>query len=157
MMARSARVLTSALLVALCGIPRTASAALGGDAASVDVDRIHMQGALLRIERTNAFTIHEVQSSTGIAIREYVSPSGKVFAVAWNGPWMPDLRQLLGDYFDRFQRGADAARRSRRGRGPLHVDDGELVAQISGHARAFSGVVTVPRLTPTGMRADAIR
>ncbi len=141
----------------LMSAPRFASAALGGDATTIDADRIHMQGALLRISRTDAFTIHEVQSSTGTAIREYVSPSGTVFAVAWQGPWMPDMRQLLGAYFDRFQRGAEAARRSHRGHGPLRVDDGEMVVVVSGHARAFSGVATVPRLTPNGVRADAIR
>ncbi|HEV3140447.1 MAG TPA: DUF2844 domain-containing protein [Vicinamibacterales bacterium] len=154
MLRRSVQMLAAAILL---GIPQQAFAALGGDASSIDADRIRMQGALLRISRTDAFTIHEVQSSTGTAIREYVSPSGTVFAVAWSGPWMPDMRQLLGPYFERFQRGAAAARRSRRGHGPLRIDDGEIVAQVSGHARAFSGVATVPRLVPNGVRADAIR
>ena len=150
----SVHLLVAALLLAA---PRFASAALGGDASTIDADRIRMQGALLRIARTDTFTVHEVQSATGTAIREYVSPSGTVFAVAWQGPWMPNLRQLLGAYFERFQRGADAARRRSRGRGPLRIDDGEIVVQVMGHARAFSGVVTVPRLVPNGVRADAIR
>lgn len=154
MMRGSVHLLAAALLLAA---PRPASAALGGDASTIDADRIRMQGALLRIARTDTYTIHEVQSATGTAVREYVSPSGTVFAVAWEGPFMPDLRQLLGAYFERYQRGAEAARRVRRGRGPLHIDDGEIVVQVSGHARAFSGVATIPRLTPNGVRAGAIR
>jgi len=149
--------LTVAALVAFACFPRAASATLGGDASSIDADRVRMQGALLRISRTDTFTVHEIQSATGTAIRQYVSPSGTVFAVTWQGPWMPDLRQLLGAYFDRFQRAAAASRRSRRGHGPLNVDDGEIVVQVGGHARAFAGVAKVPRLVPAGVRADAIR
>jgi hypothetical protein len=32
----------------------------------------------------------------GTSVRRYVSPAGKVVAVAWKGPVMPDLRQVLG-------------------------------------------------------------
>ena len=154
MVRHSAAAFALALLLAT---PRSSSAALGGDASSVDADRIRMQGSLMRIARTNDFTIHEVQSSTGTAIREYVSPSGIVFAVAWTGPWMPDLRQLLGAYFDRYQRGVAAARRARRGRGATAVDDGEIVVRVMGHPRSFTGVVTATRLVPRGVSADAIR
>src|SRR6185503_5250807 len=140
MVRHSAAVFALALLLAT---PRSSSAALGGDTSSIDADRIRMQGALLRIARTDGYTVHEVQSSTGTAIREYVSPSGVVFAVAWTGPWMPDLRQLLGAYFDRYRRGAASARRVRRGRGPLAFDDGEIAVRVIGHPRAFSGVATV--------------
>jgi len=144
-------------IATLLAVPRAASASLGADVSSIDADRIRMQGALLRISRAEAFTIHEVQSGTGTAIREYVSSSGTVFAVAWTGPWQPDLRQLLGAYFDRFQQASAAARRARRGRGPLTIDDGELTVQIVGHPRSFNGVAVVKRLTPAGVRADRIR
>jgi hypothetical protein len=144
-------------IATLLAMPRPASASLGADVSTIDTDRIRMQGALLRISRTDAFTVHEVQSANGTAIREYVSSSGTVFAVAWTGPWQPDLRQLLGAYFDRFQQAATAARRAHRGHGPLNIDDGELTVQIAGHARSFSGVATVRRLTPASVRADRIR
>jgi hypothetical protein len=141
----------------LLAIPRPVAASLGADASSINADRIRMQGALLRITQADAFTVHEVQSSTGTAIREYVSSSGTVFAVAWTGPWQPDLRQLLGAYFDRFQAAAAAASRAHRGRGPLTIDDGEISVQIVGHPRSFSGVATVKRLMPASVRADRIR
>jgi hypothetical protein len=144
-------------LATLLAVPRSASASLGADASSITADRISMQGALLRISQADAFTVHEVQSATGTAIREYVSPSGTVFAVAWTGPYQPDLRQLFGAYFDRFQAAAAAARRAHRGRGPLAIDDGEVSVQIVGHPRFFSGIATVKRLMPASVRADRIR
>ena len=147
------RTVAALLLVA----PRLAFAELGADASTISVDRVRMQGALLRITTTDSYTVHELQSSTGTSVRQYVSPAGTVFAVAWTGPWMPDLRQLLGTYFDRYQRAADAARRSHRGHGPLTITDGDLVVQVAGHPRAFTGVATVMRLAPAGIRADAIR
>src|ERR1043165_2948375 len=48
MVARSARRLAAAIAVS-CFAASPASAALGGDASSIDADRIRMQGALLRI------------------------------------------------------------------------------------------------------------
>ena len=150
---RSAVLAIATLLI----IPRPASASLGADVSSIDADRIRMQGALLRISRAEAFTVHEVQSATGTAIRQYVSPSGTVFAVAWTGPFQPDLRQLFGAYFDRFQQASAAAHRAHRGRGPLTIDDGEISVQIVGHPRNFSGVAIVKRLAPASVRADRIR
>ena len=110
--------LISVLCVALVilALPASVSATLGRDASSVDADRVRMQGALLRIARDDAYTVHEMQSSSGTAVREYVSSTGTVFAVAWQGPWLPDLRQLLGPYFDDYQRALQAEPGKRRAR-----------------------------------------
>jgi hypothetical protein len=60
-----------------------------------------MQGALLRIAQTGPYAMHEIRTAAGTNVRQFVSPSGTVFGVAWDGPWQPDLHQLLGAYFDR--------------------------------------------------------
>ena len=60
----------------------------------MQADRAHMQGSL-RTTQTETFTLHQIPAPTGIVVREYVSASGKVFAVAWHGPWPPDMRQIL--------------------------------------------------------------
>ena len=72
-----------------------AFAALGEPASSVQADQAHMQGTL-RTTQAQAYTIHEIRAATGTNVREYVSSSGRVFAVAWQGPWPPDMRQILG-------------------------------------------------------------
>jgi uncharacterized protein DUF2844 len=132
-------------------------AALGGSATSIDADRVKAQGALLRIQAADRYTMHEIQSAAGTTIREYLSPSGSVFAVAWNGPAMPDLQQVLGDYFATFQQRVVELRRARRAHGPIAIDDGELVVQVGGHMRSLSGRAYVKRLMPAGVDASAIR
>ena len=42
---------------------------------------------------------------------ERLSHAGKVFAVTWQGPRPPDLRQLFGSYFEPFQSAAAAQSR----------------------------------------------
>src|SRR5579871_2202081 len=106
----SSRFRCLALGVALL-VPSSASASLGGTVSSVEVDRVQMKSALVRISRSDSYTVHEIQSPTGTAIREYYGANGTVFAVAWNGEFPPDLRQLFGDYFDRYQTAIQQARR----------------------------------------------
>ena len=133
------------------------SAALGGDVASVEADRVHIQGALTNIVRTDRYTLHEMRSSTGTTIREYVSPDGKVFAVSWKGPFLPDLRQVLGDYFAEYQTEARRVREGRRARGPLAIDTGDLTVVASGHTRSFTGRAIANRLMPAGFDKNTIQ
>ena len=146
---------TLALLILIA--PSTAFASLGGTAASIDADRVRTQGALMRIVQSNAYALHEIRSASGTLVREYVSSSGTVFAVAWDGPWLPDLRQVLGDHFDEYQAAMSGAQRARKGRGAIAIDLPGLVVQMSGHPRAFVGRAYVPALLPSGVPLDSIR
>src|ERR1700730_10352262 len=57
---------------------------LGEDVSSLQADRVHLPGSL-RTTQSEAFAVHEILAPTGIVVREYVSASGKVFAVTWHG------------------------------------------------------------------------
>jgi hypothetical protein len=138
-------------------VPSSAFAALGGSVTSVDADRVHVQGALMRIVRNDAFALHEIRSASGTMIREYVNGSGTVFAVVWDGPWLPDLRQVLGDHFDRYQAAMRARQSAKTGHGVVAINDGGLVVQMSGHPRAFTGRAYVPALMPAGMQPESLR
>ena len=108
-----------------------------------------MRGAV-RVSQHQAYTVHELQVPYGTRVREYVSPSsGKVFAITWQGPRIPDLRQLLGSYFDEYAR----AVQSRRGHGPLLIEVPGLVVQSAGHQRSFAGRAYLPQEVPSGVRA----
>lgn len=131
-------------------------ASLGGDAASIQADQVHMQGSR-RTMAAESYTVHEIQGDGGIMVREYVSPEGKVFAVAWHGPWMPDMRQILGSYFDQYARANQARSGTTMRRGPVLIDEPGLVVQIGGHARAFAGKAYVPEMLPSGVRAENIQ
>jgi hypothetical protein len=138
-------------------VPSSAFAALGGSVTSVDADRVHVQGALMRIVRNDAFALHEIRSASGTMIREYVNGSGTVFAVVWDGPWLPDLRQVLGEHFDRYQAAMRARQSARTGHGVVAINDGGLVVQMSGHPRAFTGRAYVPALMPAGVQPESLR
>jgi len=147
----------AAVGVLLLGAASVASATLGGDASSVDADRVRLLGALRGITRTNDVAVHEMQSAAGTVLREYVTSTGTVFGVAWQGPWMPDLRQILGTYFEPYQAAVGATRKARGRRGPIVIDTPDLVMRVSGHQRAFSGTAYIPKLLPQGMRPESIR
>ena len=148
----------SALLICVAlplSIP--ASASLGGDLSSVQTDQVRIRGAVMRVTRSDTFTVHEMRASTGTTIREYVSASGKVFGVAWDGPTLPDLRQVLGAYFSSYVEAAQAARKKRAGHGPIRIEQPTFVVEQSGHPRAFAGRAYVPQFIPAGMLTEVIR
>lgn len=146
--------LVGAMLLAAAAVP--AWAALGGDVASIQADQIHMQGTRKTIA-AQSYTVHEIQDASGIVVREYASSSGTVFAVAWHGAWPPDMRQILGSYFEQYVQAAKAQSESRMGRRPLSIDQPGLVAEFGGHARAFSGKAYVPAMLPQGVRPEDIQ
>jgi hypothetical protein len=144
-------------LLTLFALPGAAFASLGGSTTTVDADRVHVQGALMRIVRNNAYALHEIRSASGTTIREYVDSSGTVFAVAWDGPWLPDFRQVLGEHFDHYQAAMNARRQARVARGVVVIDDGGLVVQMSGHPRAFAGRAYLSNRLPAGIQLESIR
>jgi len=145
--------MTAAILPFLLALSGPAAGALGDSEASITADQAHMK-ATRRIVSAPQYTVHEIQVSSGTLIREYVSAQGQVFAVAWQGPLMPDLQQLLGSHFADYQA---AARAKRTGRGSLLVRRPGLVVQSGGHMRAFSGRAYIPQLLPMGMAVDDIQ
>jgi len=138
-------------LLALLSGP--AAAALGGTEASIEADQVRMK-ATRRIVATSQYTVHEIQAASGTLVREYISAQGQVFAVAWQGPLMPDLQQILGSHFADY---AAAARNKRARRGPVLVQQPDLVLQSGGHMRAFSGRAYLPQLLPANVNVDDIR
>lgn len=139
-----------ALTAGVAAVP--VRAALGDTEASVEADRLQA-GGTQRVLRAALYTVHELQTPTGTIVREYVSPAGTVFGVAWHGPSMPDLRQVLGMYFDRYVEAAS----KRAARGPVSITQPGLVVQSSGHARAFVGRAYIPEALPQGVAADSVR
>jgi hypothetical protein len=128
-------------------------AALGGDVSSIEADQLKMKGTL-RTTVNQAYTVHEIQTPAGTRVREYVAPTGKVFAVAWHGPRMPDLRQTLGAYFNEY---AQAPRAAHPDHVHASVTEPGFVLQSSGHMRAYSGRAYDPQLVPQGVAVTDIK
>jgi hypothetical protein len=131
-------------------------AGLGGDLASVQADQLRMQGTRTTVA-TESYTVHEIQAATGTVVREYVSSGGTVFAVSWRGPWLPDMRQVLGTYFEQYGRAAQSQSSTRVGRRPLTIEQTGLIVELGGHSRSFSGRAYVPAMMPHSVRAEDIQ
>lgn len=152
----AAGILSPAILILMLMTALPAFAALGEPASSVQADRAHMQGTL-RTTQTQNYTVHEIHAATGTVVREYVSTSGKVFAVAWQGPWPPDMRQILGASFEQYHQAAQAQANSRPVRRTLRIEQPGLVVHSGGHMRSFAGQAYIPEMLPQGVSAEEIR
>lgn len=150
---RSCLALT-AVAMALAAIP--ASASLGQTVSSVTTDAQHLR-ASVRVTQAANYSVQEMQAAGGNVVREYVSPQGQVFAVAWQGHFRPNLQQLLGSYYTRAQQLVQAEKTKHAGRHPISIQQPDLVVQMGGHQRAFSGRVYIPNLVPANVRAQDIR
>jgi Protein of unknown function (DUF2844) len=131
-------------------------AALGGDLSSVHTDQASMK-ASLKTTAGQAYTLHEIKTPAGNVVREFVSADGRVFGVAWHGPSMPPMQQILGTYFQQFSAGVQAHHAAHVGRRPLNILQPGLVVQSGGHPRGFFGRAYVPGMLPQGVTADQIR
>ena len=128
-------------------------AVLGEYANSVTTDQQHMRAQLSEKVR-QGYSVKELRSADGKTVKEYVSPAGLVFGVSWQGPFMPDLHQLLGSYYTQLQQAAQAQRRRR---GPLVIRTKNLVLFSGGHMRSFQGAAYVPSLLPANVSAEVVR
>jgi hypothetical protein len=146
-------VLGIALVVIAC--PFSARASLGSNVASVESDRAQMKGAT-RIEQRPAYDVHEISTAEGTRVREFVSPAGNVFGVAWQGQFSPDMRQLLGAHFDEYEAGVKALKSSYVGRRPLDLHLPGLVVQKNGHMRAYNGRAYIPEQVPAGVKVEEL-
>ena len=144
---RSAALAVLALLFA-----SPAAAELGARMDTVANDAAHMK-AQRRVTANSRFAVHEMTADSGTVVREYVSPAGTVFAVSWNGPYKPDLRQIMGQHFDTYT----ATAQRRRVRGPHRIEEGNLVVEITGHPRDFHGRAYLSDAVPANVEAREIQ
>lgn len=146
--------LRTALALLTLACPLATWAALGGTAASVQNDQAKMKATLRPAAKHAQYSVHELQTPSGITVKEYVDNNGNVFAITWKGPVMPDLQQLLGTYFSDY---ITAARNRRGGHHHLIISQPGLVVHAQGHMRAFFGVAYLPARLPAGVSPDALK
>ncbi|MHB8667589.1 MAG: DUF2844 domain-containing protein [Burkholderiales bacterium] len=142
--------LFSVLLLAYAGVSQ---AALGGLPERFDTEGTAVASTLSTTMPN--YTVRETTLATGTQVREYISSAGIVFAVAWNGPMLPDLKALLGPYFDAMV--AESASKPSAGRARIRVSRPEVVIHSGGHMRAFEGSAWIPGQFPAGFSADDVR
>lgn len=98
-----------------------------------------------------AFVRHTHDLASGTAVHEYADPAGRVFALAWSGPFQPDLRTYLGTHFAAFEKVAASGQIS-----ATQIRQPGLVIQSAGRMGAFQGRAWVPGRLPAGFDPGAM-
>ncbi len=142
--------LTAAMLA-----PGNSQATLGESADSIAAD----QKALLAVRPSttvrNGYTVQEVRSDA-VTLREYISPAGIVFAIAWNGLIHPDLTPLLGSHAGEYEKSLRQTPHQ-PGRRHLRVKTNQVIVEKWGQMRNLQGRAYIPALLPPGMSVDEIQ
>ena len=142
----------AATLLAVAG---PAFATLGGGTDTIIKD--HM--ALKASRRVSAFLGNysvEEMTTAAATVREYVTPDGVVFGIAWSGISHPDLSVLLGNYKKEYEQ-ALQSNQTPRGKRHSHVASANIVVQKWGHMRGMKGRAYVTSLLPKGVTVDEIK
>jgi hypothetical protein len=141
------------LLIVLLMAALPAWAALGEYEGSISLDQRVLRGEIREEVRTG-YKLHQIITPDGAVIREFVSPEGKVFGIAWTSHALPDLQQLLGSYFPRVR---EAAQARVQHRGPLVINSPDFVYFSGGRMMSFHGRAYVPSLLPKNVTAEVVR
>ena len=154
--ARRLRPVVVFVALAWLGLGSSARAALGGDAASIDADRIHMAATVASTVYAG-YTAYVLTLPNHGIVNEYLDAQGQVFAISWRGPGRPDLRQLLGARFDTMQSdNAPGSAHPRRRRSPMTVKRADFVMHNEGRPGAFGGAAYLPQAVPAGFSLSDI-
>jgi len=112
--------------------------------------------AVMHQASNSAVRWQESTDANQIRVRQYVSSSGQVYAVSWDGPAMPDVAVLLGTWFDRYRQDASAALPNASGLHSSRVSSSDLMVETAVRLRDFSGRAWLPSALPAGVAAADI-
>ena len=149
-----ALILFLSYLLTLFITAQRAQATLGESADSVASDLKTFEAARGTTMIRNGYTVQEIASDS-VRVREYVSTSGVVFGIAWNGLIHPDLTQLLGSYANEYQEALQQTPRT-PGRRSHQVKTDRVIVEKWGHMRNLQGRAYAPALIPPGVSVDEI-
>ena len=130
-----------------------AVAAAGTSSSSNPVDAT---APVLHQAANSAVQWQESTDANQIRVRQYVSSSGQVYAVSWDGPAMPDVAVLLGTWFDRYRQEASVALPNATGLHSSRVSSSDLMVETAVRLRDFSGRAWLPSALPAGVAAADI-
>ena len=130
-----------------------ANAALGENTGSLAHDQEALRGTLV-VTPMQGYEVHKIVGAAGVIVREYATHMGAVFAVTWSGTQVPDLKILLGRYFDRY---VALARTVRTGHHVLSINTSDLVMTAVRFQRTARGQVYLPSLMPDGVSRRELR
>jgi hypothetical protein len=138
-----------ALAVGLCALcSGTSWAGLGGGPANLGTV-VSQSRADVMSSAGARYTDVQRDLDSGVTVHEYLDADGRVFAVSWAGPYMPNLKEILGAHFSELT--AEVAQRKGGDRSRLTVNRSDVVIVSGGHMGAFEGRAWLPSRLPAGL------
>ncbi len=131
-------------------------ATLGESGDSVAADQKALSAVKCGTTFRPNYTVHEFKSD-GTVVREYVSPSGIVFGIAWSGLTHPDLKPLLGSYAGEYEAALNRTPPKPGISRNARVEADRVVVEKWGQMRNLQGRAYAPDLIPPGVSADEIK
>lgn len=132
-----------------------AHAVLGERVETIHADQMRLQGAR-RLATALQYQVHDIRLADGSLVRQFATPSGQVFALAWRSHLKLQLQPLLGQYFSGY---TEARRAATKGHGFVRqsvLSQGGLVVHESAHLGMFAGLAYVHHLVPEGVNPNAL-
>ena len=144
----------SSIILVLAPIQQT-FAALGGGYDSISADHLALHAKRRTSTLQAKYTIEEI-TANATTVREYVSPTGIVFGVSWNGHIHPDLLPLLGNFFSEYAASQSGTSKN-LGKRRQKITTRSIIVEKWGHMRNLKGRAYAPSLIPVGVAADEIQ
>lgn len=147
----TAKALAFAALCASAG----AHAQLGGAMPSQTTTTAG-SAAAVRSLFNGGLRVRTLTDAGNTTINEYATSTGKIVGYAWEGPTMPDLHALLGQYADSYRAGAATPGAD----GNLHgsrIAQPDVIVESGGPMRGYVGRAWLPAALPPGVTADDLQ
>ena len=142
------------ILALLLAHPGAAQGALGGSREEIARDQEALGGTRTTVTSGQGYEVHEMITADGTTVRQYVEPSGRVFAVTWSGRFRPNLKVLLGSHYAAYEA---AARAPHTGHHVLSVSTGDLTLTLVQLPRGWSGRAHLTSLVPSWVDVEQLR
>ena len=140
----------ASVLVSAMSAPCASHAELGGTATSTRATG----GAVVHSLQNGPFQVRTMTDEGGTTINEYSSSAGRIFAYTWQGPTMPDLQTLLGNFYESWRDGATSYRTPVSSLHSTRVTRSDVVVESGGMMRSYVGRAWLPGALPAGVSAD---
>jgi hypothetical protein len=135
-----------------------ASAVLGEKTLSQDFYYVASKKQVFKSKKlNNDHKIIKSNATPSLDVYEYVNAHNEVFAIRWSGVQFPNLLDLLGRYFSRYQKHyADVQNRVLGNRRHFQMDDQEFHLQTWSDGRLLHGFAYLDDLKPRRWSANVL-
>jgi hypothetical protein len=146
---------TLVLIFLVCFYCEAAFAELGAAASYLGGQQSVTKKQTINGATLQNYHVTETVLVSGTRVREYILGSGTVFAVSWNGPFLPNLQSILGKHFDTMV--TEAGKVSRAGNSQLRISRPEVSIFSGGHMGAYEGHAWISQDFPAGFSVQDIQ